>query len=118
MNPKRMLAVLLFTAVSCAAQTTTLYDNFNQRFLNQALWFSVCGGFSVDEECATNIQLGHLHLERALTGNSDNDIGNNGGSATAFFINPVPIKSITADIMVLNVEEIPCAANPGVWRTR
>jgi hypothetical protein len=113
MNPKRLFAVLLFAAVSCAAQTTTLYDNFNQRFLNPALWFSVCGGFSVNEECATDIQLGHLHLERALTGNTDTDTGNNGGSATAFFINPLPIKSITADIVVRGIEELPCAANPG-----
>ena len=68
MKPRQLLAVLLFAALSCAAQTTTLYDNFNQRFLNQSLWFSVCGGFSVTEECATDIQVGHLHLARGLTG--------------------------------------------------
>lgn len=107
------VAALLFGGLQCAAQTVTLYDNFNQRFLNQALWFSVCGGFSVTEECATDIQMEHLHLARGLTGNSDSDTGSNYGTATVFFLNPVPIKRITADIMVRNIDELPCAANPG-----
>jgi hypothetical protein len=113
MKPTQVLLILLLAALPCVAQTTNLYDNFNQRFLNQALWFSVCGGFSVTEECSTDVRLGHLHLERGQTGNSDTNSGTNYGQATAFFLNPVPIKSITADIMVLNIDELSCAANPG-----
>lgn len=108
-----LLIIFGLAALGGGAQTTTLYDNFNQRFINQALWFSVCGGFSVNENCATDIQFGQLHLARGMTGNSDSDSGTNSGSATVFFLNPVPIRSITTDIIVLNIEELTCAANPG-----
>jgi hypothetical protein len=112
MRHKRLLAVLLFATLPCAAQNLTLYDNFNQRFLNQSLWFSTCAGFSVTEECATDIHEGHLHLARGLTGNTDSNTGTNGGAATLFFLDPAPIKSITSDIVVRRIEELTCAANP------
>lgn len=124
MRHKGFLAVLLFASLSCAAQTTTtLYDNFNQRFINEALWFSACGGFSVTENCATDIRFGEgnsdgntgangqLHLARGMTGNSNSNTGTNYGTAEVFFVNPVPIKSITADITLLNAEVLTCAAN-------
>src|SRR5215831_2827241 len=110
---KRFLAVLLFATLPCAAQTLTLYDNFDHRFLNHSLWWSVCGGFSVNEQCATAVQDEQLHLARGLTGNTDSDTGSNGGAATAFFLNPLPIRSITTDIVVRTVKALPCAANPG-----
>lgn len=113
MKGAQLLTLVMLAALSCAAQTTTLYDNFNQKFLNQSLWFSVCGGFSVNENCATDIQFGHLHLKRGQTGNSDSNAGTNYGQATVFFLNPVGIKSISADIAVLNINELSCAANPG-----
>lgn len=112
MKTRHLVVVLMIAAASCAAQTTTLYDNFNQRFLNQSLWFSVCGGFSVTENCATDVVAGNLHLARGMTGNNDSNIGTNGGAATAFFLNPESIKSIATDIFVLDVTEVPCAANP------
>jgi|SRR5579864_4492639 len=114
MKHKRLMAVLLFAVLPCVGQSGTLYDNFNQRFLNQALWYSVCGGFSVNESCATDIQEEHLHLARGLTGNTDSNSGTNGGSATAFFIGPFAINSIITDILVRNIEEVPCATNPGL----
>jgi len=107
------VAAVLLASLPCAAQAVSLYDNFNQRFLNQALWFSTCGGFSVNENCATDIEVGHLHLARGLAGNTDSNTGTNGGAATVFFLNPTPIKSITSDIIVLNIDELTCAANPG-----
>lgn len=117
MKTRHLVVVMLFAAASCAAQTTTLYDNFNQRFLNQSLWFSVCAGFSVTENCATDVVAGNLHLARGMTGNNDSNVGTNGGSATAFFFNPVPIRSITTDVLVLDVDEVPCAANPSSGAT-
>jgi hypothetical protein len=113
MKARYLVLGLLFAAVCCAAQTTTLYDNFNQRFLNQSLWFSVCGGFSVTENCATDVVARNLHLARGMTGNNDTDNGQNYGSGTAFFLNPVGIKSIASDIFVLDISEVTCAANPG-----
>jgi hypothetical protein len=113
MKHKQLLVVIFFVSLSCAAQTKTVYDNFSQRFLNQALWFSVCGSFSVTENCATDVQFGHLHLARGMTGNQDSDSGTNYGQAGVFFLNPVPIKSITTDILVRGIDELTCAANPG-----
>ena len=128
MRHKGFLAALLFVSLSCAAQTTTtLYDNFNQRFINEALWFSGCFGFSVTENCATDIRFGdgnsdgdtgangHLHLARGMTGNSNSDTGTIYGTAEVFFLNPVPIKSITADITVLKAEVLTCPANSAFW---
>lgn len=112
MSQKHLMIVLLsFVSLSCAAQTVTLYDNFNQRFINQALWFSTCSGFSVTENCATDIRFGQLHLARGMTGNSNSDTGTIYGTAEVFFLNPVPIKSITADITVLKADVLTCAAN-------
>jgi hypothetical protein len=114
MRHKGFLGLLLFATLYCAAQTQTLYDNFDHRFLNQSLWYSVCAGFSVNEECATAVQDEKLHLARGLTGNTDSNTDSNGGTATVFFLNPVPIRSITTDMVVRAVNAIPCAANPGL----
>jgi hypothetical protein len=83
----------------------TLYDSFGSRFINPALWWTVCGGFSLSEECATDIRDGHLHLARGLTGNAGSDTGSNYGQGTVFFLNPVGIKSITTDIVVRHIDE-------------
>jgi len=108
-----LFLALLFATLPCMAQTPILYDNFNHKFLDQALWWSACAGFSVNQNCATDIQEGRLHLSRGLSGNSDSNSDTNGGAATAFFIGPYAINSITADILVRNIEEIPCATNTG-----
>jgi hypothetical protein len=113
MKPKHWMFVLFFVSLSSAAQTVTLYDNFEGRFLNQALWYSACSGFSVNEVCATEVQDEHLHLARGQTGNTGSNSGNNGGSAIVFFNAPSAIRSITADIVVRNVEIVPCATNQG-----
>lgn len=114
-KPRGLVAVIAFATLPCVAQAQTqvLYDNFDSKFLNQSLWYSVCGGFSVTENCATDIQDEHLHLARGLTGNSDSNSGTNGGAATAFFIGPFAINSISTDIVVRNVEEIRCTTNTG-----
>jgi hypothetical protein len=44
------------------AQIQILQDNFDQKFLNQSLWYIVCGGFSLSEKCGTDIQNEHLDL--------------------------------------------------------
>src|SRR5215469_14309331 len=110
---KALLAALAFATLPCMAQNPILYDNFNQRFLNQNLWYSVCAGFSVTENCATDIQEGHLHISRGLLGNSDSNGGTNGGAATVFFIGPYAINSITTDIQVRDAEAISCGTIAG-----
>jgi len=109
-----LVALLIFATLPCVAQSGTLYDNFDdEKALNQTLWWSVCGGFSVTENCSTDIQDEHLHLARGLTGNNDSNSGTNGGAATAFFIGPFAINSISTDIVVRNIQEVPCATNIG-----
>lgn len=65
-----LIAALAFATLPWVAQAQTqiLYDDFGQNFLNQSLWYSVCGGFSVTENCATDIQDEHLHLSRGHDG--------------------------------------------------
>lgn len=109
----RIFAVLFFETLSCAAQTSVLYDNFEHRFLNPSLWNTSCYTTSLSQECATIIQHGKLRLARRITGNTDSNTGLQFGSASAFFFNPAPIKSITTDLVVRDVEESPCVANPG-----
>ena len=108
---REILVALLFAAMPCVAQTKIPYDNFNRKFLDQNLWYSVCAGFSVTENCSTDIHEGHLHLSRGLMGNSDSNSDTNGGSATAFFIGPYAINSIISDILVRDVDDIPCPTN-------
>ncbi len=108
-----VVTLLLFASLFCAAQTTTLYDNFNRRFINPSLWNTSCFSTTLSQECATEIKAGHLRLVRRITGNTDSDTGTQFGSASAFFFNPAAIKSITTDLAVQDIEEAPCAANPG-----
>jgi hypothetical protein len=111
-NHYRLVSLLIFVTLQCVAQSGTLYDNFEKKVLNQTLWYSTCGGFSVTENCSTDTQDEHLHLARGLTGNNDSNSGTNGGAATVFFVGPVAITSITADILVRRIDEVSCAANP------
>ena len=106
------IILLLFTAVYCAAQSQTLYDNFDSRFINPSLWNTVCSTSELSQECVIEIQDEHLRVARRVTGDTGSNNGTQYGEATAFFFNPLPIKSITADIVVRSIEESPCAANP------
>ena len=108
-----LLAMLTLATLQCVAQSGALYDNFDTNVLSQALWWSACRGFSVTENCSTDIQDEHLHLARGLTGNNDSNSGTNDGAATAFFNGPVAITSITADILVRRIDEVSCPVNPG-----
>ncbi|SRR6266567_1788689 len=113
MKYKGLLPVPLFASLFCAAQTTTLYDNFNRRFINPLLWNTSCYTTSLSQECATEIAAGRLRLARRITGNRDTNTGSQFGSASAFFFNPAVIKSITTDLVVQDIEESACIASPG-----
>ena len=107
-----LLAMLILATLPCAAQTLTLYDDFDQRYINPALWNTVCGTSELSQECVIEIQHKHLRLARRVTGDPGSNTGFQYGSATAFFFNPVPIKGITADMVVRRIDEQACAANP------
>jgi hypothetical protein len=63
-------------------------------------------------ECVRSIRTGKLLLAHRNFGQRDSDTGNQFGSSFLNVINPGPITSITADIVVRAIEEAPCAANP------
>jgi hypothetical protein len=113
----RILAVLFFATLSCAAQTptTTLYDDFNQRFLNPSKWSTNTACFTtngLEQECVREIQNGQLRLAHRNFGNRDTDQGSQFGGANVFFAHPARIKSITTEMTVIRSAESPCPANP------
>jgi hypothetical protein len=115
MKQKRLLAVLLLTALSWAAQNKIPYDNFNHKFLDPSRWNSVpaCyAGAGLEMECIRTIEDGRLHLAHRTFGQRDSDTGLQVGIAQVGFVNSASIKSITADVVVRNVDEVPCAVNP------
>jgi hypothetical protein len=112
---------LLFTVMSCAAQNTAstqglrLYDDFNHRFLDPSKWstMNACFTFNgLEQECVREIQYGQLRLAHRNYGNRDADTGFQFGAANVFFAHPSRIKSITAEMTVVQTAESPCLANP------
>lgn len=106
---------LLFTVLSCAAQSTRLYDDFNHRFLDPGRWSTMNACWTAngqEQECAREIQNGQLHLAHRNYGNRDADTGFQFGSANVVFAHPSWIKSITTEITVVQTAESPCTANP------
>jgi hypothetical protein len=113
----RILAVLFFATLFCAAQTltTTLYDDFNQSFVNPSKWSTNSACFTtngLEQECVREIQNGQLRLAHRNFGNRDTDQGFQFGSANVNFAHPARIKSITTEMTVIRSAESPCPANP------
>jgi hypothetical protein len=119
MRQNRFLAMLLFATLSCAAQSmrsAKAYDNFNHKFLDPSRWDSVpaCyAGAGLEMECVRALEDGRLHLAHRTLGQRDSDTGLQVGIAQVDFVNSASIKSITADVVVRNVVEVPCAVNTG-----
>jgi hypothetical protein len=101
--------------------TSTLYDNFTERFLNPLKWnsYNACYTSNGQEmECVREIQNGHLRLTHRTFGQRDSDSGSQVGSASLSFANPGPIRSITTDLSIRSTQESSCAANPQYLGTR
>ena len=94
------------------APATTLYDNFNGPLINDALWTTYCSSATRSEECVIDIESGKLRIARRISGLRTGNSGYQWSGAGANFANPLDITSIKADMMVKNVVEQPCAANP------
>ena len=110
---------LLFTVLSCVAQTSTqglrLYDDFKYKFLSPSKWSTISACFTpngAEQECVREIQDGRLRLAHRNYGNRDSDTGFQFGSAFVAFARPSGIKTITTDIVVVGTAESPCSANP------
>jgi len=117
-----ILALGLTVSVSLShkvyAQSSTnlvLYDNFDERFLSPLKWntFGACfTNNGMELECVREIRDENLHLAHKNFGNRDTNAGFQFGSANVSFVNPSGIKSIRSDLVVRDVEEAFCAANP------
>lgn len=121
MHRKIALGFLLLAALSCAAQTTNnpqgsiLYDDFNHTSLQPSKWKATAACYTtngVELECVRQIQNRKLHLAHRTYGNRDTNTGLQFGDANVLFTSPSRIKSITAEITVLQTAEGPCPANP------
>jgi hypothetical protein len=92
-----------------------LYDNFNQKFLDPTKWstFGACFTFSF-LECVREIQDGKLRLAVRNYGATNSNDGNQYGPSELHFINPAPIRTIAAQLVVRRTSGQSCPANPGV----
>jgi len=113
-----MLLAGIATAQTSTPSSQTagvLYDDFNRVLIDPQKWVpgSACfTGNSQEMECVRMIQAGQLLLAHRNFGQRDSDAGSQFGGAFINFVNPGAITSITADIVVKDIEELPCAANP------
>ncbi|SRR5260370_692157 len=111
----KIAAFVLLATLSCAAQTTTLYDNFKGKLLDPSKWSTSGACFTtngLELECVREIENGKLRLVHRNFGNRDTDTGFQFGAATIVFANPSLIKSITADVTLIRIDESPCLVNP------
>jgi hypothetical protein len=109
--------LLVYVSHKVYAQQTTLvlYDNFDERFLNPSRWaWAACyAGQGVELECVREIRDEQLHLAHRSFGLTNSNSGLQAAGAIVGFANPASIRSIRTDLVVLSVQEVPCAANPG-----
>jgi len=121
------LAVPLFASLLSTAQTVTLYDNFNQRFINPLRWaYAFCfSGSGLELECVREIRDEQLHIAHRGFGLTTSDTGAQNGGSGVGFANSQRIKTVRTDLVIRSLVEVPCAANsnPGfggganIWGT-
>ncbi|HTS07170.1 MAG TPA: hypothetical protein VMP68_16435 [Candidatus Eisenbacteria bacterium] len=107
-----VLALQAAPSPNRSAPSATLYDNFSQSLINDALWTTYCSSTTRSEECVIDIESGKLRVARRISGLRTSNTGYQWSGAGANFANPLAIKSITADVTVRNIVEKSCAANP------
>jgi hypothetical protein len=92
-----------------------LYDNFDdERFLDPAKWspYGACFTWSV-LECVREIQEDRLRLAVRNYGATTSNEGIQYGPSELHFINPAPIKTIAAQLVVRRTTAVGCPANTG-----
>jgi hypothetical protein len=121
MRSHTIVVLLLSVTLACttskatSAQTATLYDNFNQQFLSPSKWNTSGACFTANGqelECVREIQHGKLRLAHRSFGQNDSDSGAQFGEVNVRFTNAALIKGISTDLVIQDVEEVNCVANP------
>jgi len=122
----RLVALLIFATLPCAAQTLTLYDNFDHKFINPSRWaYAFCFSSNGPElECVREIRDEQLHIAHRSFGLTNSNTGQLNGGAGIGFANSQTIKAVQTDLVVRSMVEVPCAvANPtygasaNIWGT-
>ena len=77
MKQAHWLVLTLFFTLHGVAQTITLYDNFDHKFLNPSRWaYALCySGSGLEMECVREIRDEQLHLAHRYFGVQANDGG-------------------------------------------
>lgn len=105
-------AVVALAAAPSVPDSTQLYDKFKGTLINDALWNTSCSPAARSEECALEILTGKLRIARRASGLRNGNTGYSWSGAGASFANPLPLTSLTADVVVKKLQEQACAANP------
>jgi hypothetical protein len=126
-NHYRLVALVIFATLPCAAQTLKLYDNFDHKLINLSKWaYAFCFSSNGPElECIREIRDEQLHIEHRSFGLTNTNTGQLNGGAGVGFANSETIKTVRTDLVVRGVLEQPCAGvvNPsfgssaGIWGT-
>ena len=75
----RLVALLIFATLPCAAQTLTLYDNFDHKFINPSRWaYAFCSN-TPELECVREIRDERLHLAHRTFGLTNSNTGQQNG---------------------------------------
>src|ERR1700746_369231 len=120
-----LLAMLILATLPCAAQTLTLYDNLDHKFINPSKWaYAFCfSSNGLELECVREIRDEQLHLVHRHFGVNADDGGQQNGSAGGSSAKAQNIRPIPTDVTVRSNLEVACAANPnfgsntGLWGT-
>lgn len=120
-----LLAMLILATLPCAAQTLTLYDNFDHKLMSPSKWaYAFCFSSNGPElECVREIRDEQLHIEHRSFGLTNTNTGQLNGGAGIGFANSQTIKTVKTDLVVRSLTEVPCAVNPGfggsanIWGT-
>src|SRR5215469_3377891 len=126
-NHYRLVALLIFATLPCAAQTLRPYDDFDHKFIDLSRWaYAFCFSSNGPElECVREIRDERLHIAHRSFGLSNSNTGLLNGGAGVGFANSETIKAVKTDLVVRSVVQVPCAANPtyfygasaGIWGT-
>lgn len=111
-----LVAVLLVSVASAYAQQSpsglVVYDNFKSSFLDASRWslsYNWCGSRVL--ECVRDIENNKLRLEVRSFGQIDSNSGNQYGNSELHFVDPAPIRSVAAQLIVRHTAVSACPAN-------
>ena len=102
------------TSPSRATETAgSLYDNFNQNFIDPSKWSAIWQCGSPAMECVREIENGQLRLRVRAYGATDTNDGTQFANS-AVNLTAASVKAISAQVVVRNSNPKDCAANAGV----